>query len=434
MSAPGLILNVAVLGLGMHLGGWRKREGSPFDYLDISYYQEIGRIAERGKLHAVFLADTLAVAEENFERPNLGALDPAVTLSAVAAATTHVGLVATASTTYNEPYNLARRTSSLDHISGGRAAWNIVTTFVPDVAANFGDQHLPPGPERYERAEEFVDVVLALWDSWKDGALIGDKAHGRFVDRSKVAPIDHKGRYYTVRGPLTLPRSPQGRPILFQAGSSEEGRRLAARVADAVFTVHSTTESAQAYYADMKARAVSFGRAPDAIKILPGIVPVLGSTVEEARRRKDELDALAGDAELRKLALRVGVKVGDLDLDKPLPLDLVAANAGFRASEGFRSAVVDLARKKHLTVRQIVYENGGGHIQVVGTPEQVADKIEEWYRAKAADGFNLMIDTLPSSLGDFVDTVVPILQKRGVFRTDFTGTTLRSNLGLEGLQ
>lgn len=434
MSAPGLILNVAVLGLGMHLGGWRKREGSPFDYLDISYYQEIGRIAERGKLHAVFLADTLAVAEENFERPNLGALDPAVTLATIAAATTHVGLVATASTTYNDPYNLARRTSSLDHVSRGRAAWNIVTTFVPDVAANFGDQLLPPGPERYERAEEFVDVVLALWDSWKDGSLIGDKASGRFADRTKVAPIDHRGRHYAVKGPLTLPRSPQGRPVLFQAGGSEQGRQLAARVADAVFTVHSTIAGAQTYYADMKARAASFGRSPEAIKVLPGIVPVLGSTVAEARQRKDELDALAGDAELRKLALRVGLKVTDLDLDKPLPFDLVEANAGFRASEGFRAAAVELARQKHLTVRQIVYENGGGHIQVVGTPEQVADKIEEWYRAGAADGFNLMIDTLPSSLDDFVDTVVPILQKRGIFRTDFTGTTLRSNLGLEGLQ
>ncbi|MFG1479148.1 LLM class flavin-dependent oxidoreductase [Xanthobacter sp. V4C-4] len=433
MSAPGLILNVAVLGLGMHLGGWRKREGSPFDYLDLSYYQDIGRIAERGKLHAVFLADTLAVAEENFERPNLGALDPAVTLAAVAASTRHVGLVATASTTYNEPYNLARRTASLDHLSGGRAAWNIVTTFVPDVAANFGGDPLPLGPERYARAEEFVDVVLALWDSWKEGALIGDKAGGRFVDRAKVAPIDHVGRYYSVRGPLTLPRSPQGRPVLFQAGSSQQGRQLAARVADAVFTVHATRDSAAAYYADMKRRAAGFGRAADSLKILPGIVPVLGSTVAEARQRKAELDALAGDAELRKLALRVGVRVSDLDLDKPLPFDLIAANGGFRASEGFRSAAVELGRAGPLTVRQIVYENGGGHIQVVGTPEQVADTIEDWYRAKAADGFNLMIDTLPSSLDDFVDSVVPILQKRGVFRTDFAGTTLRANLGLETL-
>lgn len=427
---PDLILNVAVLGLGMHLGAWRHRRGGAFDYLGLAYYQRIAELAEQGRLHAIFLADTLAVAEENFERPNLGALDPAITLAALAASTRHVGLVATASTTYNEPYNLARRLASLDHLSKGRAAWNIVTTFVPDVARNFGTQALPPGPARYARAEEFVDVVIGLWESWKQAALVGDKASGVFAHRDHVHPLDHEGEHFSVRGPLTLPPSPQGRPLLFQAGSSEQGRALAARRADAIFTVHSTLASAQAFYRDMKRRTVDNGRRPQDLKILPGIVPIIGGTEGEAKKRKDDLDRLAGNAELRKLALRVGVRVEELDLDEPLPLDLVAANGGFRASEGFRSAVVELARAERLTVRDLVYRNGGGHIQVVGTPEQVADKIEEWHAAKAADGFNLMIDTLPDGLETIVGEVVPILQSRGVFRTEYDPGPLRSNLGL----
>jgi FMN-dependent oxidoreductase (nitrilotriacetate monooxygenase family) len=425
-----LILNAAVLGLGLHMGAWRHREGDPFDYTKIEFYQEIGRIAEAGCLQAVFLADTLAVAEENFERPNFGAMDPTIVLAAVASVTEHVGLVATASTTYNEPYNLARRIATLDHLSRGRASWNIVTTFIPDVAANFGTAELPNHDDRYERAEEFVNVVTRLWDSWEDDALIGDKTTGRFADASRVHAINHRGSHYTVRGPITLPRSPQGRPVLYQSGSSGPGRDLAARFADAVFTPQNTIAAAQEFRSDVRRRAKERGRSPDDIKVIPGLLPILGGTEAEARARKDKLDELGGQAELKKLALRVGLHVEDLKLDEPLPIKLIKENDRFRASEGFRDAVVRLAIEERLTVREILYRNGGGHVQVVGTPEQVADLIESWHREEAVDGFNLMIDVLPDGLRDFVEQVIPILQRRGAFRREYVGTTLRSNLGL----
>jgi FMN-dependent oxidoreductase (nitrilotriacetate monooxygenase family) len=429
-----LILNAAVLGLGLHMGAWRYREGDPFDYTKMEFYQEIGRIAEAGCLQAIFLADTLAVAEENFERPNFGAMDPTIVLAAVASATKHLGLVATASTTYNEPYNLARRIATLDHLSRGRASWNIVTTFIPDVAANFGTSELPNHDDRYGRAEEFVDVVTRLWNSWEDEALIGDKATGRFADASRVHAINHRGANYTVRGPITLPRSPQGRPVLYQSGSSGAGRDLAARFADAVFTPQNTIAAAKEFRADVRRRTKERGRNPDDIKVIPGFLPILGGTETEARVRKDTLDELGGQAELKKLALRVGLRIEDLRLDEPLPIKLIEDNDHFRASEGFRDAVVRLAVEEKLTVRQILYRNGGGHVQVVGTPEQVADVIETWYREGAVDGFNLMIDALPDGLRDFVEQVIPILQRRGAFRREYVGTTLRSNLGLASRQ
>ncbi|CCB66594.1 LLM class flavin-dependent oxidoreductase [Hyphomicrobium sp. MC1] len=426
-----LILNAAVLGVGMHLGAWRHRPESPTSYVDLDFYREIARLAEDGRLHAIFLADTLAVSEENFERPNLGAMDPTTVLGALAAVTKHVGLVATATTSYSEPYNLARRIASLDHLSRGRAAWNIVTTFIPDVAANFSKAPLPPHAERYARAEEFVDIVTALWDSWEDGALVGDKASGLFADRARVHPVNHDGNFFAVRGPSTLPRSPQGRPILFQAGSSEQGRTFAARVADAIFAVQNTLPAAIAFRDDLRQRAEGFGRDPNSLKILPGLLPIIGGTEEEAQKRKKDLDELAGDAELRKLASRVGVAVSELDLDKPLPIDRIKANDRFNSSRGFQAAAVELATSGNLTVREILYRNGGGHPQVVGTPEQVADFIESWHRAGAADGFNVMIDEYPSGLRAFVGEVVPLLQKRGVFQKEYRGTTLRENLGLE---
>lgn len=429
--SDGLILNAVVMGLGMHPGAWRYGEGSAFSYTDIAYYQEIARLSEAGRLHAIFLADTLAVSEENFERPNLGAMDPSIVLAALAGETEHVGLVATASTTYNEPYNIARRFATLDHLSHGRAAWNVVTTFVPDVAANFGDTVLPNHDDRYERANEAVDIVKRLWASWEEEALIGDKTSGIFADGARVHAINHTGAHYSVRGPLTLPRSPQGWPVLFQAGSSEPGRELAARFADVVFTAQNTIAAAQEFRADVRRRVEAKGRDPDSAKILPGLLPVLGGTEAEARARKDELDELSGQAELKKLALRVGVRVEDLKLDEPMPVDLIEANKGFRGSRGFRNAAVRLANEEKLTVREVLYRNGGGHKQIVGTPEQVADLIETWHREGAADGFNLMIDVLPSGLRDFVAQVVPLLQRRGVFQREYAGTTLRENLGLK---
>ncbi len=428
-TPPSILLNVVVMGLGMHPGAWRYRDGDPFDYTTLEYFKRTAQVAEKGCLHAMFLADTLAVSEENFERPNLGAMDPTIVLSALASCTSNLGLIATASTTFNEPYNIARRISSLDHISGGRAAWNVVTTFVPDVANNFGGT-LPAHDDRYVRAEEFVDVVIKLWDSWGAGSTIGDKAKGVFADGSKVTKVEHLGAHYKVNGASTLPRTPQGRPLLFQAGSSGPGRDLAARVADVVFTAQNTDEAAQEFRTDVRRRAQEKGRDPNSIKVMPGLMPILGGTVAEARARKDTLDELSGQAELKKLALRVGVKVTDLELDKPLPIDLIMSNPNFKASEGFRNAAVRLAREKNLTVREVLYQNGGGHRQVVGTPEQVADTIEHLWRSGAGDGFNLMIDVVPSGVEDFVAEVVPILQKRGLFRREPTGRTLRESLGL----
>lgn len=426
-----LILNATLLGLGMHPAAWRDREGAASDYFNPAFFLQVARLAEDGLLHALFLANTLAVDEENFERPNLGALDSATLLALLAGGTSRIGLVGTASTTYNEPYNLARQFQTLDHLSGGRAGWNVVTTFVPSTAANFGTQELPQGSQRYARAQEFVDVVRALWLSWQKGALVGDKASGLFAQAALAQPINHQGQHFAVNGPLTLPRSVQTHPVLFQAGSSDAGRELAARAIDVVFTARNTLQSAQDFRADIRTRAAQHGRHPSAVKVLPGLVPIIGATETEARQRKERLDALAGDSELKKLALRVGVRVQDLELDKPLPYELIEANQKFRGSEGFRDAAVELARREQLTVREILYRNGGGHLQVVGTPQDVADTIEQWFRAEAVDGFNLMIDVMPDGLLRFVESVVPILQKRGLFHTSYAGTTLRENLELE---
>ncbi|AWT26740.1 Nitrilotriacetate monooxygenase component A [Corynebacterium provencense] len=426
----GLILLAASLGLGLHLGAWRFRSGAAADYLNAGYYRALAQTAERGKLHGLFLADTLTLSEDNLDRPSFGAVDPLETLATVVPFTTHLGLVATATTSFNEPYDLARRFSTLDHLSNGRAAWNVVTTFIPDVAANFGATSLPSHQDRYDRAEEFVDVVNELWGSWEDYALIGDKAAGTFADISAVHPIHHHGSHFSVEGALTLPRTPQGRPVIVQAGSSEAGRELAARTADAVFAVQNTVESAIAFRQDLRRRAVAHGRPADAVKVLPGIVPIIGSTVEEAIDRKRRLDDLATDAELHKLALRIGVPDDALDLDKPIPFDLVPTGPEFNASHGFRDAVLELARRDNLTVREVLYRNGGGHIQVIGTATDVADTITQWYQAGAVDGFNLIFDVLPDGLDTFVDTVVPILQERGVFHTEYSGRTFRENLNL----
>jgi FMN-dependent oxidoreductase (nitrilotriacetate monooxygenase family) len=432
---PGTILTATVMGLGMHHGAWRFRDGDPFDYADPDYYAGIATTAEAGALHAIFLADTLDVSEERFARPNLGALDPAVVLALMAAHTERIGLVGTSSTTFNEPFNLARRFASLDAMSRGRAGWNAVTTFVPAVAGNFGGAELPPHADRYARAAEFLDVVIGLWESWEPGATVGDKAGGRFVDATKVHTLDHHGEHFAVRGPSTLPRSRQGRPVIFQAGASEGGRELAARYADVVFTAQNTVEAATCFRADVRRRAVAHGRGGDDVKVLPGLLPVIGSTTAEARARKEKLDELRGvGPELEKLALRVGVPVAELHLDEPLPVELIRANDAFRGSHGFRDAAVELATREKLTVRELLYANGGGHLQVVGTPEEVADTVEAWFTAGAVDGFNLMIDAFPTGLEDVVEHVVPLLRKRCLFQNEYAGDTLRTNLGLPPLR
>ncbi|WP_243794669.1 LLM class flavin-dependent oxidoreductase [Saccharopolyspora gloriosae] len=423
-----LHLGVNMYNAGIHVSAWRKQE-DPFSYLDVDFYRDIARIAERGTLDAVFLADIPGLREDARARPTLG-LEPTVLLTGVAAATERIGLVATASTTFNDPYNIARRFSTLDHVSRGRAAWNAVTTYDPTVAPNFGLPELPEHHDRYGRAEEFVDVVRKLWDSWEDGALVGDQA-GDLADPDRIHAVEHRGEHFSVRGPLPLPRSPQGRPVLVQAGGSEHGKRLAARTADAVFAAQTTFDEGRRFYAEMKQRARDFGRNPDALKILPGLCTVIAATEAEAKARKAELDELGGQQwAIGKLAANLGVPVDQLELDAPVPEHLLRGLDEKPGSRGFAKAVADYARADGLTVRELALLGGGGHRYAIGTPEQIADTIEHWFRNGAADGFNLMPDVLPSGLETFVDHVVPELRRRGLFRTEYTGTTLREHLGL----
>jgi FMN-dependent oxidoreductase (nitrilotriacetate monooxygenase family) len=429
---PGqLHLNAFLMSVGHHEAAWRLPESDPFAHTDVSHYQRLARIAERGKLDSLFLADSPVLWNSIGRRP-AGALEPTVLLTALAGVTEHIGLIATASTTYNEPYNLARRFASIDHISGGRAGWNIVTTAGVEAARNFNLDELPAHRDRYERAAEFIEVSRKLWDSWQDDAPRGDKETGVWGDDARVHPPGHRGRYFRVAGALNLPRSPQGYPLLVQAGSSDDGKELAARYAEAVFTAQQTLADAQAFYADLKARARALGRDPDTVKILPGIVPVIGSTEAEAHRLDADLDQLIRpEYALRQLAEQLRVAPEDLHLDRELPADLPGEEE-IQGAKSRYTLVVNLARRERLTVRQLIGRLGGGrgHRTFAGTPEQVADAIEHWWDNGAADGFNIMPAVLPSGLTAFVDHVVPILQRRGLFRTEYTGRTLRDNYGL----
>ncbi len=426
-----LHLNAFLMSTGHHEASWRLEESNPYANTDIEHYRDLARIAERGTFDSVFFADSPVLWNDIGRRPS-GSIEPTVLLTAIAAATTRIGLIATASTTYNDPYNLARRFASVDHVSAGRAGWNVVTTAGPDAARNFGLDDQPAHAERYARAAEFLDVARKLWDSWDDDAAIADKAAGVWGDNAKVRPIDHTGRFFAVRGPLNLPRSPQAHPLIVQAGSSEDGKNLAARYAEAVFTAQQTLADAQEFYADLKRRTAAVGREPDGIKILPGIVPVIGSTEAEARQRERQLDELIRPEYAREqLAKTLRVRPDDLPLDRPLPADLPDEDE-IEGAKSRYTLIVNLARRENLTVRQLIGRLGGGrgHRTFSGTPEQVADAIQEWYEAGAADGFNIMPAVLPSGLETFVDEVVPILRRRGLFRTEYTGNTLRDHYGL----
>ncbi|GAA2189712.1 LLM class flavin-dependent oxidoreductase [Micromonospora lupini] len=426
-----LHLNAFLMGVGHHEAAWRLPQSDPFAQTDVAHFTRLARIAERGKLDSLFLADSPVLWNSIGRRPG-GTLEPTVLLTALAGATSHIGLIATASTTYNEPFNLARRFASLDHVSGGRAGWNIVTTAGEQAARNFNLDRLPAHRDRYERAAEFIEVSRKLWDSWDDRAPLGDKEAGRWGDDDLLYPPEHVGRHFRVAGALNVPRSPQGYPLLVQAGSSEDGKELAARYAEAVFTAQQTLAEAQTFYRDLKQRAAQAGRDPQTIKILPGIVPAIGATEAEARALEDELDRLIKPEYARQqLATTLRVAPEDLDLDKELPADLPSEDE-IEGAKSRYTLIVTLARRERLTVRQLIGRLGGGrgHRTFAGTPEQVADAIEEWYRAGAADGFNIMPPVLPAGLEAFVDHVVPILQRRGLFRTEYTGTTLRDHYGL----
>lgn len=424
-----LHLNVNITNIGRHPGAWRLLP-DPASFVDVDFFRDIARIAERGTFDAVFLSDGVALHHEPPHEP-FQSLEPTVLLTALAAVTERVGLIGTASTTFSDPFNLARRFASVDHVSRGRVALNIVTTYSPRAAANFGLAEQPDHDARYARAEEFVDVVVKLWDSWEDGAIVGDRARGVFVDGSRIHPIDHRGEHFSVRGPSIVPRSPQGRPVLVQAGASEAGKALGARTADVIFTAQTTHAQAQEFYRDMRARAAGHGRNPDHLVILPGLYPIVGSTEEEAQRRKRELDELFDfDRELPRLAAQLGLDPADLRLDAELPYERLGAVDDIKGSRGFFVATVNLARERAYTVRELLLSNGGAHRQVVGAPEQIADNIEYWFRTRAADGFNLNFDVFPSGLELFVEHVTPLLRRRGLFRSEYSGSTLREHLGL----
>lgn len=424
-------IGMNILGLGGHSAAWRVREAPAGALMDYEYFCNIARISERGTLDAIFLADGPALGGDVAHQP-AGRLEPTVLLTAVALATKHIGVISTLSSTYNDPFNIARRLASIDHISGGRAAWNVVTNAGDAPAKNFGLTGAPLHVDRYGRADEFVDAVIKLWDSWEDDAIINDPVQGVFADPAKVHAIDYVGKHFQIAGPLNVPRSPQGRPVTVQAGSSEGGKALGSRYADAIFTTQTSLEDGQAFYNEMKGRAGRWGRNPDHLKIMPGLSTVIGSTEAEANARCDALDAYQGDEGLAsQVALRIGIPVKSLDLDAELPWDRIGSVVDHeKGSHGFFEAQINLARREGLTVRQLAKRIRSGHRLIVGTPEQVADTMTEWFQNGAADGFNIMPDVFPSGCEIFVDEVVPILRKRGVFRTEYTGSTLREHLGL----
>ena len=419
---------------GQHVAGWRhpgahKESGSSF-----AQAMDFAQTAERGKFDLLFLADSAAVnlsgsADARGRMGKVVKFEPITLLSALAAVTTRLGLVATASSTYTEPYGLARQFASLDQISGGRAGWNLVTSNNEAEAFNFGrDQHYAHS-ERYDRGIEFAEVVTGLWDSWDDDAFIRDEESGVFFDSAKVHPLNHKGKHFSVRGPLNVARSPQGRPVLVQAGASDTGRDVAARVAELVFTAQSTFEQGKEFYSDVMARLPRFGRTPDQVKIMPGLYPVVGRTEAEAKEKFDFLQSLIQPSVgLSILSYTIGVHgLEKYPLDGPVP-EMTDTNGPLSRQR----LLLEAARRDNLTLWELCLLNAGprGHVLVVGTPEHVADVMEDWFRNGAADGFNVMPAWLPGSLYDFVDMVIPELQRRGLFRTEYEGTTLRENLGL----
>jgi FMN-dependent oxidoreductase (nitrilotriacetate monooxygenase family) len=428
-----LHLNLFIHSRGHHEAAWRHPASSPLALTDIRYYQDVAQRAEAAKFDSIFIADQLALGEDVAQAPRIW-LEPVTTLAALAMATSRIGMIATASTTYTEPFNLARQFASIDHISSGRVAWNIVTSWLAAAARNFGGTGQVSHADRYARGEEFMTVVKALWDSWAEDAIADDRAGGHYARPDRVRPINHRGDFYQVAGPLNMPRCPQGRPVLVQAGSSDTGRRFAARHADAVFTAHVAKATAQDFYADLKALAAAEGRPPDQVLILPGLSPMIGSTEAEARRLAREVDDLC-DPEVgrKRLSGRFGGHdFSHLPLDRPLSPEDFPDPGSVEAARSRTEVILNLVRRDRPTLRQLLGYLAGarGHFTTAGTPEQIAELIEDWFTDGAADGFNIMPPLLPAQLDVFSAEVIPLLQQRGLFRTEYAGKTLREHYGL----
>jgi alkanesulfonate monooxygenase len=430
-SSRQLHLGAFMRPVSIHTAAWRYPGAAPDANFNFPLLRQMAQTLERGKFDAFFMADHLAVLNmpiDGLKRSaTVTSFDPLTLLPALAVVTDHLGLIATASTTYNEPYHVARKFASLDHLSGGRAGWNVVTSGNPDEAMNFGrDEHVEHD-ERYRRAREFFDVVTGLWDSWADDAFIRDVEHGVYFDPAKMHVLDHKGEHLRVRGPLNVARPIQGWPVIVQAGASEAGRQLAAETAEVIFGAGGSLAYGRSFYADVKSRMEKLGRDRDHLKVLPGAFVVIGDTVAEARAKRAKLDSLVHyDSAIASLSIALGHDASRFDPDGPLP-EIPESNA----SRSGRERIVELARREDLTVRQLAQRVGGyAGLAFVGTPVMIADQMEEWMFSEACDGFNVMFPYLPGGLDDFVNRVVPELQRRGLFRREYEGKTLRENLGL----
>ena len=420
-----------------HAAGWRHPESRPQDHLNIDYAIELARTAEKGLFDAYFLADGLSVSWGNAKEGQRGlgdkavGFEPVTLFAALSAVTQNIGFIATASTTYEDPYILARKYASLDHISKGRAAWNVVTTASADTARNFGLEQHPDPKTRYERADEFIEVTQKLWDSWEDDAFLYNKESGQFFDVSKFHEPKHQGKYFKVDGALNVSRPPQGYPVIVQAGQSEDGRELAGKYAEVIFTAQQNLADAQEFYRDVKSRLLKYGRHADDLKIMPGVSIFVAKTEQEAQEKYQLLNSLIHPKVGLSLlsGLSGGINLEKYDLDAPFP-KLEDADINFSSRQ---QMMIDIARKHNFSIRQL-YEyiaSARGHWTLVGTPEQVVDQLQNWFENEAADGFNILPPTTPASLNDFVEFIVPELQRRGLFRTEYEGSTLRENLGLK---
>ena len=432
MSDLKLKLVLSLVSNGTHPAGWRLPGARADCALDFGFWKNMAQAAERAKIHFIFFADGAAVRSAAKDDDSLGYVgrieqfEPLTLIAALSAVTERIGFIATASTTYNEPYTVARKFASLDFLSGGRVGWNVVTSWSEAEAKNYNrDSHLEHAL-RYRRAAEFVDVVTGLWNSWEDDAFVRDQASGRYIDTGKMHVLDHRGEFFSVRGPLNVARPPQGYPVIAQAGSSEPGQEIAARHADLVYTAQQDRGEAQHFYAGLKARVAQQGRAANSVSVMPGVLPVIGRTEEEARAKHRAIQKLIHP----KLGLAaLATKFGDMSaypLDGPIP-ELPETN-GIKSAR----AILDRARASGMTIRDLYLSMTGaaGHREIVGTPQSIADQLEDWARNEACDGFNIMAPYFPDGLTDFLDLVVPELQRRGLFRTEYEGQTLRENLGL----
>jgi len=437
MSKRQIKLGAFIPATAQHAAGWRHPESRPQDHLNLDYIIELAKTAEKGLFDAYFLADGLSVRWGSAIEGELGlgdkgvGFEPVTLFAALSAVTKNLGFIATASTTYEDPYLLARKFASLDHISKGRAAWNVVTTASPDTASNFGLTQHPDPKTRYERADEFIEVTQKLWDSWEDDAFIYNKENGQFFHADKIHEPNHKGKYFSVQGPLNVSRPPQGYPVIVQAGQSEDGRELAGKYAEVIFTAQQNLADAQEFYRDVKSRLVKYGRQPDDLKIMPGVSIFVAKTEQEAQEKYQLLNSLIHPKVGLSLlsGLSGGINLEKYDLDAPFP-KLEDADINFSSRQ---QMMIDIARKHNFTIRQL-YEyiaSARGHWTLIGTPEQVVDELQNWFENEGADGFNILPPTTPAGLNDFVDFIVPELQRRGLFRTEYEGSSLRENLGLK---